>query len=81
MVYLNSAKNSRLAGMTVNQNQGGGPKKAGFPGLVGRSSWDTIFYGNTGTHCCKLSTLQRELIGWKVSVPLGVGVDHRIANR
>ena len=81
MAYLNAAKKSRLSGMTINQNQGGGNKKAGFPGIVGRGQWEHIFYGNTGTHCCKLSTLQRELIGWKVSIPLGVGVDHRLHNR
>lgn len=42
MGLSNAAKRARLYDSTINQNQGGGNKKAGFPYLVGRSSWSSI---------------------------------------
>ena len=46
MVLLNSAKRSRNAAQIVNQNQGGGPKKAGTPYQVGRTWWSSIHIGD-----------------------------------
>jgi hypothetical protein len=42
MAYSKKVANSR--GTTVNQNQGGGSKKAGFPYMVGRSQWSNIYF-------------------------------------
>jgi hypothetical protein len=46
MVLLNAASKARNAAQTVNQSQGGGSKKAGFPYQVGRSSWSSIHIGD-----------------------------------
>ena len=45
MGLSNAAKRARFYTSTVNQNQGGGSKKAGFPYMIGRSSWSTIALG------------------------------------
>ena len=45
MGLSNAAKRARLYDLTINQPQGGGNKKAGFPYLVGRSSWSSIAIG------------------------------------
>lgn len=81
MVYLTGSKKSRYINSIVNKNQGGGSKKAGFPGIVGRDSWTSIFYGSTATNCCKLSNLQTNNISWKVSISRPVGTDTRINMR
>jgi hypothetical protein len=63
MVLSNSAKRARYASTTSVQNQGGGSKKAGFPYIVGRSSWTSIYMGpikctKTETRCCTLQNMQ-----------------------
>jgi hypothetical protein len=73
MTLLNSAKRSRMAGVTIVQNQGGGEKKMGFPGQIGRDSWTSQFYNSTGTNCCKLINLQTNLISG-VNISRGVGM-------
>ena len=55
MGLSNAAKRARLYDSTINQNQGGGNKKAGFPGLIGRDSWKSIFLGTSRS---TLQTLQ-----------------------
>jgi len=58
MGLSNSAKRARSYSQTINQNQGGGEKKAGFPYQVGRSSASTVAFNMTKPrqgHCCKLS--------------------------
>ena len=59
MGLANAAKRARLYDSTINQNQGGGNKKAGFPGLIGRDSWKSIFLGTSRNSCgCTLQSLQ-----------------------
>lgn len=61
MVLMNSPKKVRSMSSLVNQNQGGGSKKAGFPYQIGRSSWTSIFFQSVDPvngHCCKLSNYQ-----------------------
>lgn len=60
MGLSNAAKRARLYESTINQNQGGGDKKAGFAYQVGRSSWSNIYFqsNNYAVRCCKLSTLK-----------------------
>ena len=60
MGLSNAAKRARLYDVTINQNQGGGSKKAGFPYQVGRTHWTPIFLqtNNYSARCCSLRTLQ-----------------------
>ena len=59
MGLSNASKRARLYDSTINQNQGGGNKKAGFPHTVGRDSWTSIYMGTTKTGCgCNLRSLQ-----------------------
>jgi hypothetical protein len=61
MVLSNSSKRARYANTISNQNQGGGSKKAGFPYIVGRTQWSSIFIGNSDPvngHCCVLKSYQ-----------------------
>lgn len=41
MVYSNTKKGASISSI-VNQNHGGGDKKAGFPYQIGRGSWSNI---------------------------------------
>lgn len=43
MGLSNAASRARNYDLTINQNQGGGSKKAGFPYLVGRTMWTSIY--------------------------------------
>lgn len=53
-----------VSSATVNQNQGGGDKKAGFPYIVGRTQWTNIAFqtnnnNKDGKTCnCSLKSLQ-----------------------
>jgi hypothetical protein len=60
MGLSNAAKRARLYDSTINQNQGGGNKKAGFAYQVGRTSWSNIYFqsNNYAVRCCKLGTLK-----------------------
>jgi hypothetical protein len=78
---MNGSKNARLITSVVNQNQGGGDKKAGFPGLVGRDSWTSIFYQTNGANCCKLSGYNTLRLSYTVNPSHPVGMDPRIPMR
>jgi len=58
----NSAKRSRFYAQTVNQNQGGGNKKAGFPYIIGRGWRSNIALGSLNglkhNHCLTLAPLK-----------------------
>lgn len=63
MGLSNAAKRARNYSQTVNQNQGGGDKKAGFPYQIGRSSWSTIALGSGSSvaglgRCANLKCMQ-----------------------
>jgi hypothetical protein len=60
MVLLNASSRARNAGQTINQNQGGGNKKAGFPHQIGRESWTSMFLNATDPahgRCCTLTQI------------------------
>jgi hypothetical protein len=43
----------------INNNQGGGDKKAGFPPMIGRDSWTTVAYqGGKPVNCMTLGCMQ-----------------------
>lgn len=61
MVYSNTKRGAYRSSM-INQSQGGGNKKAGFPYQVGRDSWASIAIngGHPGQpvfRCCKLAKI------------------------
>jgi hypothetical protein len=81
MGLSNSAKKANSYSQTINQNQGGGNKKAGFPYMIGRSWQTSIAFNNTNVangHCCKLSSYQKLLFTYPVTQSRGVGVDVRL---
>ncbi len=43
MPLYNAASRARHVGSLINRPQGGGEKKAGFPKIIGRDSWTSIF--------------------------------------
>lgn len=60
----NSAKRARFYGQTVNQNQGGGNKKAGFPYIIGRGwrsniALGTLQTGTASSRCVGLPSLMQ----------------------
>lgn len=64
MVLSNASTRSRHMSSIVNQNQGGGNKKAGFPYQVGRSSWSSVAFAMTNPvsgNCCQLKSMQMNL--------------------
>uniref|UniRef100_A0A6C0DN56 Uncharacterized protein n=1 Tax=viral metagenome TaxID=1070528 RepID=A0A6C0DN56_9ZZZZ len=75
MVLSNGSKKARHVSSIVNQNQGGGNKKAGFPYQVGRSSWSTVAFGMTDPvhgRCCQLKSMQMTLFpNVRPSRPIG----------
>jgi len=48
-MVLSTTKRTSSISSIVNRNQGGGPKKAGFPFIVGRESWTSIHFRESGT--------------------------------
>jgi hypothetical protein len=84
MGLSNGAKKARSYSQTVNQNQGGGSKKAGFPYQVGRGWQTSIAFNNTNVvmgKCCTLKSYQTLLFTRPVSQARGVGVDVRLPLR
>lgn len=75
MVYMNASKKSRHVSSLVNQNQGGGDKKAGFPYLIGRGSWTSIHFNNVNPyygHCCQLGSYNINMMpNASISRPIG----------
>lgn len=74
-MVLSTTKRTASVSSIVNQNQGGGEKKAGFPYQVGRSSWANISIGRV-----ELSGLQQTLVFTKNTVR-PTGYDARIRMR
>lgn len=82
-MVLSTTKRTSSISSIVNQNQGGGEKKAGFPYQIGRTSWSSIFIGGVDpvhNRCCKLSGYQKTLVFTKNTVR-PTGNDARIRMR
>jgi hypothetical protein len=76
MGLSNASSRARNYTRTANQNQGGGNKKAGFPGQVGRGSWTSIFLQSTDPisgHCCTKSDLATLRFTGKVNQSRPIG--------
>ena len=79
-----STRQSLARATLVNQDQGGGNTKAGFPYHIGRDSWTSIFFQSTGANCCTRSGYMFMRAHQKNVSPLAglkftssMGVDHR----
>jgi len=80
MVLMNGSKKARSVSSLVNQNTGGGNKKAGFGPQVGRDAYTSVVMGITtgvrNNHCCLLKSLQLNLLpNAKLSRPIGSAVN------
>lgn len=75
MVLMNAGARSRHTSSIVNQNQGGGSKKAGFPYMVGRGWQTSIALGAVDPvhgHCATLPCLQKTVFpNVRPSRPIG----------
>lgn len=74
MGLSNAASRARNYTTTVNQNQGGGNKKAGFPFIIGRTANITRQLGCTNVknnHCCGLPVYQTTLMFSNISRNIG----------
>jgi hypothetical protein len=78
MGLSNASKRARNYNLTVNQNQGGGSKKAGLPYQIGRESYTSVIMGNTDVvhkHCCTLKTyMTMPFTNANLSRPIGGNV-------
>ena len=69
--WSNSNKARMGSSALVDQNQGGGSKKAGFPGLIGRDSWVSRYIGAVAPvtgRCCNRGKLMQTLVFTKNTV-------------
>ena len=82
MVLSNAPKKVTYVSSLVNQNQGGGSKKAGFPYIVGRTSWSNIYLqSNCTAHTPTLDCLRKNSLIYTVNQSRPVGSDPRIPMR
>ena len=84
MGLSNAASRARNYNLLLNQDQGGGNKKAGFPYLVGRDTQTSIAFNNTNVYtgkCCTLNSYKTLLFTTPVSQSRGIGVDVRLPMR
>jgi hypothetical protein len=49
-MVLSTTKRTASISSIVNQNQGGGPKKAGFGPIIGVTNWSHHAYGERGNY-------------------------------
>ena len=84
MGLSNAASRARNYNTTINENQGGGNKKAGFPYMVGRDYQTSIAFNNTNVvkgKCCTLGSYQTLIFTSPVSQSRGIGSDVRLPMR
>ena len=63
-MFRSSNRNRMGSNAIVDQNQGGGSKKAGFPYQIGRGWQTSIAFNMTNPvagHCCKLTSFQMNM--------------------
>jgi hypothetical protein len=84
MGLSNAAARARNYSLIINQQQGGGNKKAGFPYLIGRDWRTSIAFNNTNVingKCCSLDSYKTLRFTFPVTQARGVGVDVRLPIR
>ena len=70
MVLMNASSRARHASSIVNQDFKGGNKKAGLPGLIGRTAGESIALHKTSQNLTMLRIPERSLT--KPSRPIGI---------
>lgn len=82
MVLYNAASRARNYGTMINLPTDGGSKKAGFPYMIGRDSWVSIYFRERATFDLDFyRTLPRGYPAGGVNMNLPVGFDKRIPMR
>lgn len=82
MVLSNAPKRVTHMSSLVNQNQGGGSKKAGFPYIVGRGWWSNIYLqSDCNANSCTLAHLRKNSLIYTVNTSRPIGIDSRIPMR
>jgi len=82
MVLSTTKKTSSMSSIT-NANQGGGSKKAGFPHMIGRDSWTSVYLQSVDPMsgmCCNLKKTNTLRFTNKVNQNLPVNMSHGIYN-
>ena len=70
MVLMNASSKARHASSIVNKDTKGGNKKAGLPGLIGRTSGESIALNRTSQN---LTMLRKPVVSTtKPSRPIGI---------
>jgi len=83
-MVLSGAKKTTYMSSLVNQNQGGGCKKAGFPKMIGRDSWVSIYLHSTDPisgSCCRMKDYATNRFKVFPNQNLPTGMDSRIKMR
>ena len=70
MVLMNASSKARHASSIVNQDTKGGNKKAGLPGLIGRTAGESIALRNTSQNLNVLRNPVKSMT--KPSRPIGI---------
>ena len=63
--FSSSGRTGFISGYQINQNQGGGSKKAGLVPSVGNDSWSSIFRKITNPEygrCCRVGDLKTTMV-------------------
>lgn len=74
MGLSNASSKARNYSSTINQNQGGGSKKAGFPFMIGRTANISRQFGVTDVkngHCCGLKLYQTTFVFANITRNIG----------
>ena len=81
--WSNSNKTRMLSNVETTKNHGGGSKKAGFPYLIGRDHWASIFIDSVDPvsgRCCTLKKIGTTMVFTRNTVR-PIGNDSRIPMR
>ena len=82
--FSSTSRAGFISGFQINQNQGGGEKKAGLVPSVGNDSWASIFKGitdpsHTNSRCCSADRLGKTLVFTRNTVrPINTRPDLRM---
>jgi hypothetical protein len=82
-MVLSTTRRTAAIDSITNRNQGGGNKKAGFPYMVGRDQWSSVFFKAVDPvhgRCCNLNKIGTTLIFTR-NTTRPIGSDSRIPMR
>ncbi len=82
-MVLSTTKRTASVRSIMNRNQGGGNKKAGFPHMIGRDSWTSLFLHSVDPingRCCNLGKVNTTTMSMR-NIIRPLGSDARIPMR